>query len=395
MPPSKTQRWLDLIAVLLGRRFPVSVEFILQQVPAYRADLEAVHDADEETRGRAMGSVRRKFERDKKELRRLGIPLETVSLQMPGGEAGEGYRIPAAGFYLPLLRVVTGPESASTPDSTPLSGRGPGTLAVELTETEARTALSALRRILELPVFPLEREARTALGKLTFDLDPALDEALPIRVLERAGGADPAGLLPLLMEALLERKRLSLSYRGPRDPAHDPPRAREVEPWGIFFQWGAWYLLGHDTRRDPPLRLYRVDRILEAGKNAARPGTADFERDPAFDVSRWMDRSAWELGAGDAQVQAIRVRFRPPLDQLAGRNNWGEAVVAADADAVDEAASPGSVREFRAPNRAPFLRWVLSHGGEAEVVAPPDAVDDLRALAARIAARHVPVGGAA
>jgi predicted DNA-binding transcriptional regulator YafY len=392
MPPSKTQRWLDLIAVLLGRRFPVSVEFILQQVPAYRADLEAVHDADEETRDRAMGSVRRKFERDKRELRGLGIPLETVSLRMPGGEPGEGYRIPSAGFYLPLLRVVTGSDSTVTSDAARAPGTGVGSHTVELTENEARTALSALRRILELPAFPLEREARTALGKLTFDLDPALDEALPIRVLERAGGADPARLLPLLMEALLERKRLSLSYRGPRDAAQDAPRPRDVEPWGIFFQWGAWYLLGHDPRREPPVRLYRVDRILGAGKNAARPGTADFERDPAFDVSRWMDRSAWELGAGDAEVQAIRVRFRPPLDQLADRNDWGEAVPAADPDALDGAVSPGSVREFPVRSRAPFLRWVLSHGGEAEVVAPPEAVDELRALAARIAARHAPAG---
>ncbi|TVP49521.1 MAG: WYL domain-containing protein [Gemmatimonadales bacterium] len=202
------------------------------------------------------------------------------------------------------------------------------------------------------------------------------------------------------MEALLERRRLTLSYRGPRDPAQDTPSAREVEPWGLFFQWGAWYLLGHDPRREPPVRLFRVDRIQEAGMNMARPGTADFERDPAFDVSQWMDRSAWELGTEDAEAQAVRVRFHPPLDRLAERNDWGEAVEPADAGAdagsggVNVAARPpGSVREFRARSRAPFLRWVLSHAGEAEVVSPPDAVKELRALAARIAARHAPAGG--
>jgi hypothetical protein len=37
MPPSitKTQRWLDLIAYLLGWRLPVSVEEIMEHVPAY------------------------------------------------------------------------------------------------------------------------------------------------------------------------------------------------------------------------------------------------------------------------------------------------------------------------------------------------------------------------
>ena len=36
---TKAQRWLDLIACLLGRRRPMTVEQIFEAVPAYRPDV--------------------------------------------------------------------------------------------------------------------------------------------------------------------------------------------------------------------------------------------------------------------------------------------------------------------------------------------------------------------
>jgi proteasome accessory factor B len=66
---SKTQRWLDLIAYLLGRRLPVAVEEIMEAGPSYAA---AMAGGDE----KASASTRRMFERDKDELRASGIPLK-------------------------------------------------------------------------------------------------------------------------------------------------------------------------------------------------------------------------------------------------------------------------------------------------------------------------------
>ena len=68
---TKVQRWLDLIAYLVGRRLPVSVGELMERLPAYA---EPWGQGDE----KARKSVRRKFERDKDELRELGIPIETV-----------------------------------------------------------------------------------------------------------------------------------------------------------------------------------------------------------------------------------------------------------------------------------------------------------------------------
>ena len=65
----KTERWLNLLAFLLDRRYPVSREQILSEVEDYRGDWLKGGDT-------ARESVRRKFERDKRELRELGIVIQ-------------------------------------------------------------------------------------------------------------------------------------------------------------------------------------------------------------------------------------------------------------------------------------------------------------------------------
>jgi predicted DNA-binding transcriptional regulator YafY len=74
---TKIQRWLDLIAYLAGRRYPVQVSELMR-LPAY-----ACQTAD---------TARRTFERDKKDLREAGLPLETVPAPSGDPESGEGYR---------------------------------------------------------------------------------------------------------------------------------------------------------------------------------------------------------------------------------------------------------------------------------------------------------------
>ncbi|HEX9109394.1 MAG TPA: hypothetical protein VF832_19260, partial [Longimicrobiales bacterium] len=98
---SKTQRWLDLIAYLVGRRMPVAVGELMEKVPAYARGW----DSGNETK---RSSVRRMFERDKAELRDLGVPLESIPI--PSDETGEqeAYRLARRDFFLPYLRLVQG-----------------------------------------------------------------------------------------------------------------------------------------------------------------------------------------------------------------------------------------------------------------------------------------------
>lgn len=363
----KTQRLLDLIAHLVGRRQPVTVEELLETVPAYA---EKWVTGDETARA----SVRRMFERDKDALREAGIPLETVPV--PGGEAppggAEGYRLKTRDFFLPYLRVV----GAGTAPPTALQRARYG--MVELAAEEAVAARDALRQVADLPSFPLRREARKALRKLSFDLEavPLGDEdaAAPVLFAEREGAEAIREKVETLSEALFARKRVRFRYHGIR---RGEATERDVAPYGLMFQHGNWYLAGHDALRED-VRLFRVARMEAPVPNRASPKTADYEIPDDFRLDAFRGREAWELGSDEDGALEARVRFAFPLSLWAERNAFG---------ALEEGGPEGEqVRRFRVTQPQPFLRWLLRLGGEATLEAPPELVEGLRELARDVVA---------
>jgi proteasome accessory factor B len=376
--PTKTQRWLDLIAFLAGRRVPVAVEDIMERVPPYAADWVA---ADET--GRA--SVRRKFERDKDELRALGIPIETVEYSINyGREQVQGYRLRSRDFYLPWLRIVSGEEGlgdAAIPADRATSPTPP----FELREDEARDALSALDRVAGLPSFPFRREARSALRKLTFDLGsellgPTSEGAPPVRYLPPPGSEDLRDRLEVLSDALLRRKEVAFRYYG---IYRDAESERRVRPYGLLFQHSHWYLVAWDTDRED-MRVFRVGRMEEPEVNPRRAKTPDYEVPPDFDLRAWAGRPSWALpGQDDEPLEAV-VRFDFPRSLWADRNGHGELVQALP--------DGGQLRRFRVQDPGPFLRWLLTLRGEARVAEPAELQDELEALGRRVRRLH---GGSA
>ena len=68
--PTKLQRWLDVVSALASRHFPVSTVDLWREVPSYARGVDGAEQDKQ--------AVRRMFERDKDELKALGIPIETV-----------------------------------------------------------------------------------------------------------------------------------------------------------------------------------------------------------------------------------------------------------------------------------------------------------------------------
>ncbi|MEX2526267.1 MAG: WYL domain-containing protein [Gemmatimonadota bacterium] len=378
MPPSKTQRWLDLIAVLVGRRHPIPFEDLMDQVPGYR-------ERWREGTPQGEAAARRMFERDKADLRRMGIPLEHRA--PPGDPTGSaGYLIPRGEFYLPYLKLLPEPTSAST------SPHQVGTVTVE--ESDMATAILALREVVTLPSFPFQREALSALRKLTFDLDPALEanhDPAGLAVLDRPGGADPSGALPVLLNGLYDRKRIRFTYRSMKTVA--PPEVREADPWGLLFQWGSWYLLGRDPTRgdgEAGMRMFRVDRMAQAAPIRPAATAPEFQVPESFDIRDYAQRKAWELTDAGAEPMpgetVVRVVFQPPASHWAARNGWGTPVEGTAGEGSPEEGF--AVREFQVAKLPPFLRWILSLGGDARVVSPPHAVTEMQQLLAKLRSRH-------
>ena len=137
---TKTQRLLDLLAFLSARRIPASIDEVMEGVPAYTSAWTDGNDTDRK-------SVRRKFERDKDELRGLGIPVETVEYSISyGREQLEGYRLQSKDFYLPYLRLV-GRESTGnygSSDSEGGSETSPGAGSATNTGSDESTTAPAI-----------------------------------------------------------------------------------------------------------------------------------------------------------------------------------------------------------------------------------------------------------
>ncbi|MEE8488011.1 MAG: WYL domain-containing protein [Gemmatimonadota bacterium] len=358
---SKTQRWLDLLAFLLGRRTPATVEEIFAAVPAYRRAIE------QDTRS-SRESVRRMFERDKDELRTAGIPIESERFLVNfGADSDDGYRLRAADFYLPRMHV--GGETNEHRE-TRISSDAPFEVAAE----DLEVTLAALREAADIPDSPFAADTRSALRKLSFDLDPVVMDSPVLRV----GGSttpDIQDATELLSDALLRRKRVTFSYHS---PARERPTDRDVAAYGLMFERGAWYLIGHDAFRDD-IRVFRVDRMETPVLNRKRPGTPDYEIPTGFSLALYRDRRAWQYGDGDEPVQ-VRVRFSGPLALWAEKNGFGQP------EENDE--TGGRLRTFEVYEADPFIDWVLGLGGGAVMIGPPALVSRLLARAEAVGTAH-------
>jgi len=257
-------------------------------------------------------SYRRQFERDKETLRGIGIPVETELIDALGPEVG--YRIPPDAYYLPPLDLTPAEQAALH-------------VAVTAVRLEGGAGPEALWKL-----GGLEGEAATAVAAL-----PTVPE------------------LPALFDAYRERATVTFTYRGQR---------RRVDPWGIVFRRGHWYVVGHDHDRNEE-RAFRIDRI-EGAVDVGAPSS--FEPPARLDPRKLLGDEPWRFGDDTPVIARVRVDgARAP----AVVHQVGEAVVTAhDAD--------GSVvLTLPVTNIDAFRSFVLGLLDGAEVLDPPELRADI------------------
>lgn len=370
--PTKLQRWLDVIAHLAARHYPVSREDLWRNVPAYAP---GVHGESKDQQ-----SVRRMFERDKDELRELGIPIETVDYTINHSEQTSGYRLSRKDFHLPYLRLLREAGPAADGEESPGAHRPPRPDDFTLTEPEAGAALSGLRELSALPAFPLSEAARSAFRKLAFDLDPRVEESADVIYAIDPETESTSGALSVLNRALRARKAVTFHYRSISSNSEEE---RTVFPFGLLFQHGRWYLVAYDPGRDG-MRMFRTGRMGKVKANTKSPGTPDYDVPSDFSLADYAGRKAWELGGEEEEAIEATVHFRFPRSLWADRNEHGTL--------LEEAEDGSQRRSFTVHRRDPFLRWVLSLAGDARVVEPPLLRAEFRALVDRAIALHEGTG---
>ncbi len=336
---SKTERLFNLVAWLLDSPRPVSLEKVRERVAGY-----------EDSAGDA--AFKRMFERDKEELRAMGIPLEYVDSGLSDDE--KGYRIDRSKLFLPRIDF-TADESVAL------------ALAASLVGRQAD--------------FPYGQAMASAFRKLRFEMEPeelpgeAFD--LPVTLALSPDKPDAAARLDALLDALATRRTVAFSYRS---ASSGRAAKRRVDPYGVFYHQGAWYLVGHCHTRDEP-RVFRVDRVSGKVRLALSGGEGpDYEIPADFDPTAYRARAIWELGESDAPSEA-RVVFSKDFAAAMRQQLAGKATVKGVADGRLQAL-------IQVRNKAYFLSWLRGLGEVCELMEPAAWRADLARTFQHVASRH-------
>jgi proteasome accessory factor B len=315
---SKVERLLNLVIALLSTRGYLTAEKIRATVAGYSDCPNAEAFA-------------RMFERDKNELRDLGIPLETGKVS--SFDPVEGYRVNRDAYALP---------------------------DVELTADEA-AAVAVATQLWETPeLITATQGALLKLRAAGVDVDPEAPVAI-------ASPAGPAGLrgsedvLGILVSATVSGQAVTFEHRPSRA---EPYTERTVEPWGVITARGRWYLVGHDRDRDAT-RVFRLSRI---GDRVMPIGPAGAVQRPDVDLRQIVAEAVADTPTGvrarvwvaDGKATALRRAGRPlEARQLAGRD--GE-VIELDMGSTDR-----------------LTRDIAGYGADAVVLQPESLRDDVLA----------------
>lgn len=322
--PSRQERMLNLVSLLLRSRRPVPWGEIRSNVVGY------------DDRGPSDDTVRRRFERDKATLREMGIPIEFDPPDTPGGG---GYRIPRGEAFLPRLEL--------TPEET--------------------AALAMLGRFAQADVAgAVSAPLAAALQKLQFDApvpqaaQATVEERYVFHRFAQGRNRREAANLRAVAEAVVKRRTIAFTYYA---IGADKVSGRKVDPYGVGFHEGRWYVVGRSHKRRA-VRSFRMDRIRGDVK-LARPGAAgpDFEPPKDFSLGEHLGRPPWAFGRSP-RVKTV-VRFSPKVA-------WMVKESLGDEDKWADLEDGGGVLERPVADADAMLCWVLRFGPEAVIEAPEE-----------------------
>lgn len=309
----KSERLVNLtIALLATKRFITKSE-IFRTVEGY----EGEPDARE-----------RMFERDKDELRNLGIEIEVGSFD-PLFEDEPGYRI------------LTDKYAIQLKDLTPLEY----SLLLTAAELWRDDALSehSLGALIKLKALGISTD---------YDSLPHIEPIhfqAPIHIGE-------------IVEAISDRKVLIFNYLSLDAIAEE----REIEPYGLTSQNGLWYLAGRDLSRDA-LRIFRLDRM--ATQPIAKGRARSYEIPDGFSISSLLKDEAnrplarIKVRAGKAHsLRANAIEFIPG-------GTWDE--IALPYNSIDS-----------------LVASALWHGDDLRILEPQEAVDLIKESLKKLVSIH-------
>lgn len=306
MSSAKNERLLNLLICLTSTRQFLTADRIRRAVVAYRQD-----DSP-----RGQQAFERMFERDKEDLRELGVTIETGTNSF--SDTTPGYRITGRDAFLPEL-------SLNPAEATVLA------IAADWWRSSqfASETQGAVRKL---------KAAGVAVDSTSSSWDPQLR------------GSDPA--FDALLLASTEQREVRFDYRARTGEA--PFASRQVQPWGLVSWKARWYLVGHDLdRRDT--RVFRLSRIVGDVEPVGDPGA--FES-PGIDLREQVGDTGF--------TQPLRAVIKLHGNPAPGLHRLTRGVEQPEDD---------DLIAVRARDNAALAGIVAPYADQVEVLEPPEARD--------------------
>jgi proteasome accessory factor B len=296
----KTERLVNLTIALLATKRYITKSEIFRTVDGYEGSDE---------------SKERMFERDKDDLRNLGIEIEVGTFD-PLFEDESGYRIKPENYQFQLGEVNQGEIALLSVAAQAWRGA-----------TLGASALSALNKLHAIGI-----ESDT-------ELLPNLAPSIVSQDIN----------LPISIAAITSRTVISFQYLNEELRAEN----RVLEPYAVAARYGHWYLIGHDLDRKAE-RIFRLDRIFGEAKLQGKSGGYEIppkiDIDAAFGTESNLESATLLLRDG----RALNLRTRSkPLEKSVGSEGWQSIDI-----------------EFR--DRERFIEEILWYGSDVIVVEPAD-----------------------
>jgi proteasome accessory factor B len=309
----KSERLVNLTIALLATTRWLTKSEIYRSIDGYNGDVDAKE---------------RMFERDKEELRNLGIEIEVGSFD-PLFEDEVGYRIRPEKYQIQISSLSVNQLSLISLATQMWRGA--------VLSSQANSALVKLKSL------GIESDSEGL--ELTAQSIDVSDENLTH-----------------IIDAISAKRTISFSYMN-RDAISEE---RALEPYGVGTKNGYWYVAGNDLAKRE-VRLFRLDRFSSTVKEQGRAGSYEVPAD--FNMS--------ELLKSQARIQRCRLKLR--TDKAYSLRRFATEISSEE---------DWDIVEYSYASTDQLLRDLLWHGDDVLIVEPAELREKVALSLDRIENAH-------
>ncbi len=246
--------------------------------------------------------------------------------------------------------------------------------AMQITEGELFALVVAEKALQQYRGTSFEKPLLSAIRKMeqalpdTISLNLAsIEQTISFRT--RAEPILDLNIFDTLAKSVAQRRQLELHYRK---PGQQTTEARVVDPYHLANINGEWFLFAHDHARKD-IRTFVPARI-----QSVKPTGMTFERPQQFSLEKRL-RDSFGVHSGEGEYDVV-LRFNARAADYVREKKWHES------QQLRELEGGGVELKMKLSSLAEVERWILSWGGDAQVLKPRELAEAVKRSARKILA---------